>query len=146
MHLIPGEPVASDAVRRSEESQKGGFHMVAPRQIRRVVCTIVRVSENPVNPSTARLADFSNPARRPSELLPWADPYIAGLVTQLQREVRREQATGGVRRLSVERSAGWENANPRCDLEPPLPAFDDDGDDLTDAWRTFRTDLTEDSQ
>jgi hypothetical protein len=62
--------------------------------------------------------------------LPWADPYIAGLVRRLQSEVRRERAG-----LTANDAAGdqWSMftdrgayrgvlAEPRADLEPPTPA------------------------
>ena len=56
-------------------------------------------------------------AYKPSALVPWADPYIAGLVRRLQSEVRFERA----------RSVA---ASPHADLEPPSPVIDADWD----AW------------
>ena len=49
------------------------------------------------------------------DLLPWADPYIAHLVRQLQSEVRRERP----RRAPV-----LSTKRPACELEPPSPEFD----------------------
>ena len=58
--------------------------MVAPNKTRRLVCTVIRVAEEP------RLEERF--VRKPSTLVPWADPYIAGLVRRLQSEVRMERA------------------------------------------------------
>ena len=60
--------------------------MVAPRSSRRIHCEIVALADCPV---TNRLATSSS--RKPSQLLPWADPYIARLVERLQAEVRADQ-------------------------------------------------------
>ncbi|MCA9229750.1 MAG: hypothetical protein KDA57_03805 [Planctomycetales bacterium] len=81
--------------------------MVAPRKTKKIFCTIVRV------PAT-EVINSGSPQRfstRPSRLLPWADPYIAKLVRNLQQEVRSE-------RLSA--------AGLRADLDPPSPATDTD--------------------
>ena len=60
--------------------------MVAPLSTsQRIVCTAVRIDVPGVSRSN-RLA------YKPSELVPWADPYIAGLVRRLQSEVRFERA------------------------------------------------------
>ncbi len=80
--------------------------MVAPIKTHRtsqprIVCMAVRVEEFP------RLRDGSL-AARPSTMLPWADPYIAGLVRRLQSEVRFE----------------------RADLDPPSPV----GDSEWEGW------------
>ena len=75
-----------------------------PRQ--RVACTVIRVSK--VTSHSNRIA------ARPSELLPWADPYIAKLVRQLQSEIRRERPTG----------VSASHRSPVNDLEPPAPGFD----------------------
>ena len=32
---------------------------------------------------------------RGDELVPWADPYIAGLIRELERQMRRKRAVGG---------------------------------------------------
>lgn len=86
--------------------------MVAPRKTRRVVCTIIRVPTD---------SPFEVPTdNRPSDRLPWWDPTIAELVTQLQDEVRME------RRLArlVARTAHKTVA----DLEPASPATEGDWD------------------
>ena len=75
--------------------------MVAPRSTRKVICTIVRVPA---------LADrVGGRLTRPSDLVPWADPYIARLVHNLQEEVRSERFSPA----SV--------ASLQADLEPPSP-------------------------
>lgn len=90
--------------------------MVAPlTTTQRIVCTVVRTAEPGVS-RTNRLA------YKPSTLVPWADPYIAGLVRRLQSEVRFERAT-------VLSAAGRLDA-PHADLEPPSPSIDSDWD----AW------------
>jgi hypothetical protein len=85
--------------------------MVASTKTRRVVCTIVRVAEEPAA-ATERLV------RKPSTLLPWADPYIAGLVRRVQSEVRMERAAmaDGV----------LKHASPVADLDPPSPMTEED--------------------
>lgn len=84
--------------------------MVAPRKLKKVFCTVVRVpalGERTIN----RIS-------RPSELLPWADPYIARLVQNLQEEVRHEYAQS---------PAGYRSTSPmQADLEPPSPATESD--------------------
>ena len=74
--------------------------MVAPIKTRRVVCTVVRVAEAPS-------AGGPRFGRKPSQLVPWADPYIAGLVRRLQSEVRMERAA-------------------KADLDPPSPMTADE--------------------
>jgi hypothetical protein len=74
--------------------------MVAPNKTRRVVCTIVRVADEP-------LVARERFVRKPSQLVPWADPYIAGLVRRLQSEVRMERAA-------------------KADLDPPSPTMGDE--------------------
>ena len=93
--------------------------MVAPTKTRRVVCTVIRVAERP----EAIAAICNRLTTKPSALVPWADPYIAGLVRRLQSEVRMEraqfgQAGDGGRLATLE----------RADLEPPSPAVDSDWD------------------
>jgi hypothetical protein len=86
--------------------------MVASTKTRRVVCTIVRVAEEPA-------ALRERLVRKPSTLLPWADPYIAGLVRRVQSEVRMERAAmaDGV----------LKHASPAvADLDPPSPTTDED--------------------
>lgn len=109
--------------------------MVAPRKTRKIFCTVVRVSvadDNSMQANnqrfdsqhTNRLSDML-PATRPSDLLPWADPYIARLVTKLQDEVRDERT----QTRKVSRIAG----NCLAELEPPQtgmepPSTDNDWD------------------
>lgn len=59
--------------------------MVAAKKIR----CVVMVAE----PGQDRIRTVVNQRLRPSDLLPWADPHIRSLVTQLQEEVRAEVAT-----------------------------------------------------
>jgi hypothetical protein len=109
--------------------------MVAPVKTRRLVCTVVRIVE-PVEssgPIDRRLG------AKPSALLPWADPYIAGLVHRLQREVRSERAglraTAACERRPAERwmfddrgACRLLNSSPTAELEPPSPGMDPDWD------------------
>ena len=96
--------------------------MVAPfASTQRIVCTAVRVSEEYAQPGTTRSNRISY---KPSTLVPWADPYIAGLVRRLQSEVRFERAT------LATTHAGNQTTSPHADLEPPSPSFDADWD----AW------------
>jgi hypothetical protein len=89
--------------------------MVAPfASTQRIVCTAVRIDEPGVSRSN-RLA------YKPSTLVPWADPYIAGLVRRLQSEVRFERAAAPMSRVA---------AGAYADLEPPSPSIDADWD----AW------------
>ncbi len=88
--------------------------MVAPRRVRKVFCTVVRVpqvDDRKMNASNR----FSN---RPSDLLPWADPYIARLVTKLQNEVRNERA-------QVQRNRRLSRVM-QMELDPPSPCPDVD--------------------
>lgn len=98
--------------------------MVAPRRTKKVICTVVRVSvdgENVRQCLSNRLSgrfstSFSSQPRfstKPSDLLPWADPYISRLVTNLQSEVRLERELQQISRQSG-RSA-------TMDLDPPNP-------------------------
>ena len=80
--------------------------MVAPRHTKKIYCTIVRVPTMP-----GRIEDRLD---RPSDLLPWADPYIARLVENLQQEVRSERMTSA--------------ATIQADLEPPSPVSEPDAD------------------
>src|SRR5690606_6714218 len=58
--------------------------MNAPRTIRTVVVTIdAEDLDTPPTNQGIQQARF-----RPSDLVPWSDPYIAGLVRRLQDEVR----------------------------------------------------------
>lgn len=60
--------------------------MVTTHKTRRILCTVIRVFEN--HGAEDRRA-------RPSDMLPWADPYIASLIDRLQDEVRNERAIAG---------------------------------------------------
>ena len=78
--------------------------MVAPRKTK-VFCTVVRVPVPGKN--------IPQRMNRPSDLLPWADPYIARLVQNLQQEVRSERSTA---------PGAWRSTTPlQADLEPPSP-------------------------
>jgi len=90
--------------------------MIAPKKTRRLVCTLVRVAEEPQE-------SFAGLAPRPSALLPWADPYIAGLVRRLQSEVRMERAAFAESWPDRRRSRQIAG-----DLEPPNPFVDGDWD------------------
>ena len=84
--------------------------MVAPRKTTKVFCTVVRV------PGLGERA--SDRTGRPSDLLPWADPYIARLVQNLQQEVRYERSSA---------PGGWRSTAPlQADLEPPTPMQESD--------------------
>lgn len=100
--------------------------MVAPRKTRKIFCTVVRVpaaDDSCMRASNPRFDNepFSNQAfSRPSDLLPWADPYIARLVTKLQDEVRDERTQA--------RSASRLSRDCLAELEPPTPSTDSDWD------------------
>jgi len=89
---------------------KKGTEMVAPRRIRQVFCTVVCIptADERIMDSNSR---FNN---RPSEMLPWADPTIAKLVSRLQSEVRNERRHANNNLSDADKL--------RADLEPPTPA------------------------
>lgn len=65
---------------------------------RKVKCLVVEVPVNQTGLSADELHDASLPAAienrlrpRARDLVPWADPYIAGLIRKLQEEVRAER-------------------------------------------------------
>ncbi|TWT88641.1 hypothetical protein Mal64_21280 [Pseudobythopirellula maris] len=68
--------------------------MVAARKVKCLVVTL------PVADGSAEVVAHAGASGqvetatrvRPSDLLPWADPYIRGLVSKLQDEVREEHA------------------------------------------------------
>jgi hypothetical protein len=94
--------------------------MVAPlTPTQRIVCTAVRIEE-PGFESRNRLA------AKPSELVPWTDPYIAGLVRRLQSEVRFERATLATAQTTVAHAVADYATGPYADLEPPSPSLDAD--------------------
>jgi hypothetical protein len=106
--------------------EKGFFAMVAPNKSRRLVYTLVRVAEQPQPEATQFV-------RKPSALVPWADPYIAGLVRRLQSEVRLERAAmaeagvqAGAAMFDDRGAATWLQDPLRDDLDPPSPATDGD--------------------
>jgi hypothetical protein len=78
--------------------------MYAPRQIR---CVVIEVPAEDRSLGRSRI--------RPSQLLPWSDPYIASLVSKLQDEVRRESGDAAI-----------------CELETPWnePFEYEEGDDF----------------
>ena len=88
--------------------------MVAPLRTKKVFCTIVRVEavEDVRNRLPRPSVSSHRFSTRPSRLLPWADPYIAKLVRNLQKEVRSERLM---------------EASERADLDPPSPTTDTDG-------------------
>ena len=61
--------------------------MVAPRKIR---CKVITVVAEDLCMPTPTHDSKPQPRFRPSDLVPWADPYIAGLIHKLQAEVRSE--------------------------------------------------------
>ncbi len=105
--------------------------MVAPNKSRRLVCTLVRLAEDPTDVRPMFV-------RKPSALVPWADPYIAGLVRRLQSEVRMERAAlaevgdpteaAELAMFDSRGAAMWLNDSLHGDLDPPNPATDGDWD------------------
>jgi len=96
--------------------------MVAPRRMKKIFCTVVRVSVADVNSMRTNNQPPGNNrlTHRPSDLLPWADPTIARLVTKLQDEVRDERTQASANsRIS---------GNYLAELEPPTPSTDNDWD------------------
>jgi len=84
---------------------------------RNLYCTVVEVPV--VAPRGRRMSS----AR---DLLPWADPYIAGLIRKLQAEVRAERAERGLgskRRSvvapSIQSEAAPPNGNGRLNFDAP---------------------------
>ena len=99
--------------------------MVAPRKIKKVFCTVVRV---PVTEDRSRRQDDRFSAR-PSDLLPWADPHIARLVKRLQDEIRQQRRSAS-RMIS--------------ELDPPSPVTDSDSDWLEETRWTLCDDAYSD--
>ena len=100
--------------------------MVASTKTRRVVCTIVRVAEEPA-------VNMERLVRKPSTLVPWADPYIAGLVRRVQSEVRMERAAKAergeqpvVEMFDDRGAAAWLASSAVADLDPPSPTVEED--------------------
>lgn len=95
--------------------------MVAPRKTRRVVCTVIEV---PANDTDVMLLDELTYTERPSNRLPWSDPAIARLVSNLQDEVRSERR---------EMKLAWRALDAMvAELDPPSVA---DNSDETSNWR-----------
>jgi len=94
--------------------------MVAPRQTRKVFCTVVRVPVADDSIMRANTQPFSTDrfSTRPSDLLPWADPYIARIVSKLQDEVRDERSQS---RLDLRPAEAMQ-----AELEPPSPGSESD--------------------
>jgi len=80
--------------------------MVAPNNQHTIRCYVVEVA---VEPYTHRL----NETRRRREMLPWADPYIAGLVQRLKTEIEEERSQ--LRR----EPAGKKTVGPQNEASPP---------------------------
>jgi hypothetical protein len=83
LHLIPAGVArigATDFSRYLIKKNKG-TQMNAPRRIRTVVVEVAADNDWLANGG-------SRPRFKPSDLVPWSDPYIAGLVRKLQDEVR----------------------------------------------------------
>jgi hypothetical protein len=133
-NLVSNSLSTNESYQHSGETEKRcgtrkEFAMVASNKTRRLVCTVVRVAERP-------LAEPRRFVRKPSALVPWADPYIASLVRQLQQEVRLERtgfadSTASSRRVGAvemfdSRGAALATAGLAVsDLEPPSPVEDD---------------------
>ncbi len=94
--------------------------MITARTIR---CKVITVEADPrcdaINSPKNERAD-ATPRYRPSDMLPWADPYIAGLVKKLQADVRQEVA-------QTNRKASTRFGAPVADLEWP---WEDTGADF----------------
>jgi hypothetical protein len=89
--------------------------MVAPRKTRRVVCTVIEV---PANDMDVMLLDELTYSERPSNRLPWSDPTIARLVSNLQDEVRSERR---------EMKLAWRALDQMvAELDPPNVSDDND--------------------
>jgi len=61
----------------------------ATHSSRKIRCHIITVAADGES-ANARDESPRGARFRPSDLVPWADPYIAGLIHKLQDEVRRE--------------------------------------------------------
>jgi hypothetical protein len=96
--------------------------MVAPRKTRRIVCTVIAV---PANDTDVMLLDELTYTERPSNRLPWSDPIIARLVSNLQDEVRSERRKTKLSWLTSGQMV--------ADLDPPSPGMSDCDDQWE--WR-----------
>lgn len=92
--------------------------MDASHQIRHILCTVVQV---PVADDQVKGTD-SLTSNRPSDRLPWSDPIIARLVSNLQDEVRGERRRAKLAARTYRSIA--------ADLDPPCPFVEHEPD-----WR-----------
>jgi hypothetical protein len=95
--------------------------MVAPRKTRRIVCTVIAVPSNDMEIILGELTY----AERPSNRLPWSDPIIARLVSNLQDEVRSERRKAKLSWLT--------SGQLMADLDPPSSEMSDCDDQWE--WR-----------
>ncbi len=79
----------------------------------KIRCTVVSMPTETVGMSNA-----TQPRFRPSDLLPWADPYIASLVHKLQNEVREERRESRLQqRLTTQSMSAQSSFRSRVDEE-----------------------------
>lgn len=64
--------------------------MSTPRRIRAVVVSVPVNTDWLNQDRMSQGTEEASPRFKPSDLVPWSDPYIAGLVRNLQSEVRRD--------------------------------------------------------
>lgn len=76
--------------------------MKTPRRIRTVVVEVAADNDWLATDRIAGGSIASRPRFKPSDLVPWSDPYIAGLVRKLQDEVR-----GTNERIACEAEIPW---------------------------------------
>ena len=96
--------------------------MNTPRRIRTIVVSVPVDTAWVVDESEVELDSFvseaGRPRFRPSEMLPWSDPYIAGLVRKLQDEVRSDSSHSNSR-ITSEAEMPWnEPFEYECEDEP----------------------------
>lgn len=80
--------------------------MNAPRRIRTMIVSVPVEAVGELAANGSRTTSARCPRFRPSDLLPWSDPYIASLVTKLQAEVREAHAAARGR-LAGEAEMPW---------------------------------------
>lgn len=85
--------------------------MNIPRTIRTVVVSVPANADWDTDQSEIQTSSFNLPSSartrfRPSDLVPWSDPYIAGLVRKLQDEVRSENSLAKGR-VTAEAEMPW---------------------------------------
>ena len=100
---------------------------------RRIKCLVIEV------PVTRTPDTKTQPRQSATDLLPWADPYIAGLIRKLQDEVRAELADPPTDcRFEARRTQSLE-AEPLPDLPPLPPEFEPlQGEDYLPRNRFYR--------